>query len=119
MVETNGDVAHRRPPVVTLLTGTHAPPLAAAHRARGVEVSAADHFAVCWSMAAPDLLIVDAQSLSSTETGRLRALVDELDRRQIPSLLVTSGLDHLDPKYVARQAREGQDDPRNGLRENL
>ncbi len=69
-------------------------------------------------MPAPGLLLVDAESLSLEEVERLPVLFDELQRRGIQVMLATAGLDRLDPEYVVRQVREGQDDPRNGLRED-
>jgi sugar phosphate isomerase/epimerase len=75
-------------------------------RARGIVVTVVDHPGACWSMPAPGLLLVDAESLSLDEVERLRELFDELQRRGIRVMLATAGLDRLDWEYVESRSRE-------------
>lgn len=57
-------------------------------------------------MPAPDLLLVDAESLSSGEISWLSVLFDEMQRRGVQVMLATAGLDRLDPRYVEGRSRE-------------
>ncbi len=61
-------------------------------------------------MAAPDLLLVDAESLASGEVDRLRGLFDELQHQGVEVKLATAVLDRLDPEYVKGRSREGKSD---------
>ena len=93
-------------PRVTILTALGTPPLALVLQARGILVTVVDHPGACWSMPAPGLLLVDAESLSLDEVERLPELFDELQHRGVHVMLATAGLDRLNPKYMERRSRE-------------
>lgn len=110
LTDSNDTTDAEHPPQVTILTALRTPPLALALRARGIVVTVVDHPEACRSMPAPGLLLVDAESLSPGEVAGLPALFDELDRHNIPSMLVVSGLDRVDPAYVERLISRGTSD---------
>lgn len=75
---------------------------------RGIDITVVDDPSVCWSMRAPGLLLVDAESLSLDEVERLLELFDELQRRGVHVMLATAGLDRLDPEYVDGRFRRAR-----------